>query len=192
MHPRVLLLHSRITIDTSLALQILYRKYIVLVLMMIGLSFCITPQVYAHKFYLSLTEIRCNVEKGTVEISMRIFPDDLDRAIEEIWGVNPQIVTQFEHRKADEWISDYLYRNFRIWINGESIHYEYLGKTPESDAVYCFLEAPLTASPVEIIVENRLLTEVFEDQRNIVQVYYGKYNRGALLDRYHPKETFTK
>ncbi len=40
-----------------------------------------------HKFYVSLTEIRYNPVSERMEVSIRIFPDDMDRAMEEHFGI---------------------------------------------------------------------------------------------------------
>jgi hypothetical protein len=66
----------------------------------------------SHKFYVSLTEIHFRPEKGKIEISMRIFPDDLDFAIKGITGINPQLSTELEHPDADMWLKVYLKKNF--------------------------------------------------------------------------------
>jgi hypothetical protein len=165
-------------------------KYYSLLLLILYFSFNAVYSADAHKFYLSLTEIHIREDKKAVEISMRIFPDDLDRAIEMTRGVNPRILTKFEHDSADAWIMEYLARNFFVRINGKQIHCSFLGKEAESDAVWCYLEAPLPGTPDNIQVQNTLLTEIFQDQKNIIQVYYKEYNRGALLDRNRSTEKF--
>ena len=70
-----------------------------------------------HKFYVSLTEMRVNEENKTIEISIRIFPDDLDKAISEIYGINPQIITEIEHKNADAWINEYIQQRFSFQVN---------------------------------------------------------------------------
>jgi len=138
-----------------------------------------------HKFYVSLTEIQIRPEKGKLEISMRIFPDDLDLAIMASSGVNPQLSTELEHKDADKWLDEYIHKFFSISINSEEMEFTYIGKEPESDAIWCYLEADYTGIPKDIQVKNSILTDQFRDQKNIVQVYFNKYNKGMLLDAYN-------
>jgi len=150
---------------------------LLIVLLLLSSSFI------SHKFYVSITEIRLNDENNTIEISMRIFPDDLDRAISQIQGVNPQIATELEHEDADKWIEDYVLQRFSLQLNGIKIKCSFLGKEQESDAVWCYFEGKFTGSPKELTVTQKILTDSFEDQVNIVQFYHNDFNKGIMLDK---------
>jgi hypothetical protein len=136
-----------------------------------------------HKFYVSLTEIRYNDQTLRFEVSMRIFPDDLDRALLEMYGIQSQLATRLEHELADSLLMVYLLEDFSISADGKEIGLSYLGKEPESDAVWCYLESSPVPEPDSLTVRNVLLTEFFPDQVNIIQVYHGKWNKGLLLNR---------
>lgn len=153
------------------------------------LSTALSGTLPAHKFYVSLTEIHCRAERGTIEVSMRLFPDDLDRAIRAITGITPHIATEMEHDSADAWIAAYLESSFHLTFKGIETRFDYLGKQPEADAIWCFLEAELPDQFGQVTIENRVLTEMFEDQKNIVQFYSNDFNKGVLLSRYHPIKT---
>jgi len=137
-----------------------------------------------HKFYVSLTEIRVNEAANTIEISMRMFPDDLDKAIMSETGINPQLVTKLEHEDADNWLDNYLTDNLMLSINGKEIEIKYLGKEAESDAIWCYLEADYSEKINSISIYNSLLISSFEDQKNIVQIYSGESSKGMLFDAY--------
>jgi len=136
-----------------------------------------------HKFYVSLTEIRYNPETGRIEVSMRIFPDDLDLALMERTGIRTLLGTELESPEADSLLMIYLLECFDLQADGAEITLNYLGKEPESDAIWCYLESSEIPLPETISVRNAILTDFFPDQVNIIQVYYGKWNRGLLLNR---------
>ena len=138
-----------------------------------------------HKFYVSLTEIRYNSETERMEISMRIFPDDLDQALLVRTGIHSRLATELEPAEADSLLKVYLLESFSVQVNGEDIELHYLGKEPESDAIWCYLESEAVSSPETISVSSSLLTEFFKDQVNIIQVYIGTWNRGLMLNREH-------
>ena len=77
----------------------------------------------------------------------------------------------------------YLLEDFSIEVNGALLELSYLGKEPESDAIWCYLESSRVEAPETIKIQNVLLTEYFLDQVNIIQVYHGLWNKGLLLDR---------
>ena len=140
-----------------------------------------------HEFYVSLSEIRFNQESDCFEVSLRFFPDDMDRALKEHFGINASLVTELEHESADSLLEIYLHNLFRIELNGVSVPLSYLGKEAESDVMWCYLESFPQENPVEITVYNSILCEIFEDQVNIIQVYVDKWNKGLLLNRGEPQ-----
>lgn len=136
-----------------------------------------------HKFYVSLTEVRYNTLSERYEVSMRIFPDDLDRALLERSGIRTQLATELEHEDADSLLESYLLENFTLRADGREILLNYLGKEPESDAVWCYLESDPFPVPENLYIRHDLLTEIFPEQVNIVQVYVDDWNRGLMLNR---------
>jgi len=136
-----------------------------------------------HEFYISLSEVRYNLESECYELSLRIFPDDMDRVLEVHNGIRTQLVTELEHALADSLLADYLLNVFLLVSNGDRVKLTYLGKEAEADVMWCYMESEALDEPSRIGVDNALLCEVFEDQVNVVQVYVGKWNRGLLLKR---------
>jgi len=139
-----------------------------------------------HKFYVSLTELRYNAQSERFELSMRIFPDDLDRALLERSGIQTQLATELEHEDADSLMRAYLLESFSLQADGVEIVFSYLGKEPESDAIWCYLESGPLPAPQKLSIRHELLTEIFPDQVNIVQVYVANWNKGLLLSRNQP------
>ena len=163
------------------SLMLLKRKTISLGLVLFTLLIC--GGWLMHKFYVSLTEVRYNTETERFEVSMRIFPDDLDRALLERSGIHSQLASELEHKSADSLLMVYLLEDFTLLVNGEEIALNYIGKEPESDAIWCYMESSKVVAPETITVGNAILTEYFPNQINIIQVYHGKWNKGLLLNR---------
>jgi len=136
-----------------------------------------------HKFYVSLTEIRYNPESERLEVSMRIFPDDLDQALERNFGISTHLATELESNEADSLLQVYLDFHFALEVDGAPVILKYLGKEPEADAIWCYMESVSIKNFGSIQIRSSLLTEEFEDQVNIIQVYAGKWNKGVLLTR---------
>ncbi len=147
---------------------------------------------WLHKFYVSLTEIRYNEHSMRMEVSMRIFPDDLDRALQDRYGVETHLASSLEPPHADSLVGAYLRRHFSLFLNGREVGFSYLGKEPESDAIWCYLESePLGANPSVLLIRNNILMEQFDDQVNIIQVYAGNWNRGMLFTKESPQGSLT-
>ena len=114
---------------------------------------------------------------------MRIFPDDLDRGLLRVYGTQTHLATELEHASADSLIESYLRAHFNIMVDDLQLKINFLGKEPEADAIWCYIESEPVNKPHTLQIRNSLLTDEFEDQVNIIQVYSGLWNRGLLLNR---------
>lgn len=141
-----------------------------------------------HEFYVSLTELRYNANSSRLEVSMRIFPDDLDRALFEMYGLETHLATRMEPEVADSLVSNYLRLHFRVEVDGEPVTFSYLGKEPESNALWCYMESVPLSSPHSMKIRNTILMDEFEEQVNIIQAYSGDWNKGLLLTRNSPED----
>jgi len=122
---------------------------------------------------------------------MRIFPDDLDRAMERSFGISTHLATEMESKEADSLLQVYLDYHFALEVDGAPVILKYLGKEPEADAIWCYMESEAINNFGSILIRSSLLTDEFEDQVNIIQVYAGKWNRGLLLTRGQPSDQLT-
>lgn len=145
------------------------------------LSFCIQASApSAHKFYLSNTSIEFNAETRAIEITSRIFTDDLEHAIEaQCYRYNslyPQTPEVFDLVK--KYIGDKL----NLQVGGRNVILNFLGYNVDNDMTTLFLEGSYF-EPNQVIVNNTILLELFSDQQNIVEVRWNGQSK---------REYFTK
>jgi len=116
----------------------------------------------AHKFYVSVNEIKYNNDSGKLEISSRLFIDDMETAIPnlKIAGDNDSL--------ANTLIGPYLMENMAIKINNKNTTLNYLGYEIEQDVIWCFVESDKTKKPNTVDLSFEMLIREFEDQTNIV------------------------
>lgn len=123
-----------------------------------------------HKFYVSVTNIQYSEKEETLQVTTRIFIDDLEAVLLERYSVQTALSTENEIDSADAYIAKYLHRKMVFTINGQQIPYTFLGKEYETDIAICYIEVP--AGPLEAIqtieIQNEVLTDMFEEQQNVV------------------------
>ena len=124
----------------------------------------------AHKFYVSVTNINYSEKDQAFQITSRVFIDDFESVLLERYGVETHLSTDAETALADEYIEKYLRTKFLMHINGEQIKYSFLGKQYDNDVMICYLEIPdVDLSAIKSIeVQNELLTDLFDEQQNVV------------------------
>jgi len=136
---------------------------------------------FAHKFYVSITEVNHNTENESLEISIKLFTDDLEAALEvgqtkKIW-----IGDEREAPETDSLLADYMSKKFVITINDEVQKATFLGKELEADVTWCYLEIMDVADIKSLTISNRIFMELFDDQKNLVHIYVGDDEKSLLL-----------
>ena len=137
---------------------------------------------FSHKFYVSLVQVEFNQETEALEITMKIFTDDLEYAISGS-QISYGLGTENEPSEADTILYDYIRKNFSIAINGQSYTPNYIGKEVEMDVTWIYTEILGIESIRTVEVSNLMLTELFDDQVNLVNVKYLEQKKGMLLNR---------
>lgn len=126
-----------------------------------------------HDIHVSLCEIRWNEESSAFEVSIKIYIDDLELALSKEGAQGLFIGTAKETDDADDHVTAYLRKHFRIELDGVLLEPEFLGKELSDDllAVWCYVEYnSIAGRSKKCVLSNDILFEVYEDQRNIMDI----------------------
>ena len=123
----------------------------------------------AHDFHLSKTAVHYNEEAKSLEVTMHIFIDDLELAMASQGIEAMYIATEKEHEHADSMIHKYISSVFQLRVDQQVVDFEFLGKEESEDliAIWCYLEKKDITPMQTIAVRNSLLTEIYDDQKNM-------------------------
>lgn len=137
----------------------------------------------AHKFYVSVTNVVYSEKDSAFQITSRIFIDDMEDLLEERYGIDAQLATPDEAKIADSYIEKYIKAKFVIELDGKVTDYKFLGKRYDNDVVICYLEVPkVNISTLKTLsVQNEILTDLFEEQQNVVHVKWKGQKKSFVL-----------
>ncbi|MFT0716418.1 DUF6702 family protein [Flagellimonas lutimaris] len=143
----------------------------------------------AHKFYVSVTNIVYSEEDSAFQITSRVFIDDLDKLLEERYGIEAKLATPKESKIAEEYIEKYFRSKFVVELDGKVVPYNFLGKKYDTDVAICYLEIPnVKLSEVKTMsVQNEVLTDLFDEQQNVVHVKWNGNKKSFVLIRQNNK-----
>lgn len=159
-----------------------FSKYSFILLPFFFLSFT------AHKYYVSVTEIKFAEQKQELQISMRFFIDDIESVMNQRFDKEFLLSTNKELNDADNYLKLYIDQKFQIKINGKTISAKFLGKEYENDVVYFYLIAEKISSVSVIEVTSAMLYEKFEDQENYIQLNINDQRNTFILTKRNDKE----
>lgn len=146
----------------------------------------------AHQFHVSKAQVEYSAESEALQISLHIFLDDLEFALEEKGASNLFLCSEREAENAEEMLQKYLSQQFQIKIDGTTQTYQYIGKEISEDlaAVWCYFEIPKITAPKSIEVTNEILMDLYDDQKNIVHIIgpdnaqgYFMFQKGNSTDK---------
>ena len=126
----------------------------------------------AHKFYVSVTNVQYAGEEESLQIISRIFIDDLEEVLQVRYGLKTRLATPEESAQAVAYIEKYFNAKFTVFVNGAAREYIFLGKKYDRDQIICYLE--VTGLPEATLksvgVQNEILMDLFEEQKNLVHL----------------------
>ncbi len=137
----------------------------------------------AHPFYVSICQVNFNQQNQSLEISVKIFADDLLVALSEEGHDKIYIGEERENIRTDEYIFNYLTDKIRFSVNEKEVQAHFVGKETEKDVVWTYLEINDIAVLNDIEVNCNLLTDVYSDQSNIIQVNKNGKIKNLLLSK---------
>lgn len=138
-----------------------------------------------HEFHTSLAEVHYNPSGQALEVSLRVFTDDLESALSRDNG--GKIIRVTEAAAADPFIKSYLAKNFSLIDDGNRRHpVMLLGKEITSDVTWLYFEIRDVESLAGKRLQNAVLTELFDDQINMVNLITPAGKRSFL---FKPGET---
>ncbi|MCP4976519.1 MAG: hypothetical protein GY931_10195 [Maribacter sp.] len=143
----------------------------------------------AHKFYVSVTNISYSEKDQALQITSRIFIDDFEQVLLERYGVETQLSTDSESDLANKYIEKYLRTKFLLFVDGKQRPYNFLGKKYDNDIMICYLEIPkVDIDQIKSLeVQNELLTDLFDEQQNVVHFKIKGKKKSFVLIRENNK-----
>lgn len=136
-----------------------------------------------HKYYVSVTQIDYLPNKQSVQITSRIFIDDLEKLLRERYNESLTLVSNKESDSTDVYIEKYLKEKIKIKINGKEVNMIFIGKEYDTDIVKCYLEIEGIKKIESIEISNQVLIDLFSEQQNIVKTKIYSKQKSFLFDR---------
>lgn len=134
-----------------------------------------------HKFYVTTTVVDYKSDTKVLQVTTQLFLDDLELAL-KTKDPKLRLAPDSDSLTVSNLLKDYFKAHFRFEMQGKILPYTFLGKKYETDIAVCYIEVPLEETKT-IIIENRLLLELFDSQRNIIHFKHGTRRKSYMLQK---------
>jgi hypothetical protein len=135
-----------------------------------------------HPFYMSVTEIRYNAPRKTLEISCRIFSDDLENALKKQYKTSFDIIRPANRTAVDSMIAQYIRGHLHIKTDGKPVSLQYLGYRIEEDATWCFLEITGVPGLQRLDLQNDILYKEHSTQSHMIHAIVNDKRQSTKID----------
>ncbi len=134
-----------------------------------------------HKFYVSIYQINYNQKNKRIEITSRIFVDDLNTVLFKKYNQKTHLGEVLESQEDLELMKKYLLDNISIKINGQKKALNFLSKEMENNVLIGYYNIKNISSIKTFEIQNTSLLELNPDQQNIIQTTFYKKKETLLL-----------
>ncbi|WEK18561.1 MAG: hypothetical protein P0Y49_17365 [Candidatus Pedobacter colombiensis] len=144
-----------------------------------------------HPFYVSVTEIVHNKNTGTVQVSVRIFFDDFEKALEKRYKTKVNIFKPADKEEVNVWVAAYIKDHLKISVNDKAVDLKFLGYEIEEDAAWCYFETAQVPVIKQLYVKDDILFEQHTSQSNMIHVIVDGKRKSTKLDNPKSEALFT-
>lgn len=134
-----------------------------------------------HPFYVSVTEINHNAKDKTLEISCKLFAEDLEEILNKNYKTEVDFSLAKDKAAFDKLIPDYISRHFALAVDGKPVKLSYVGFEQDKESAYCYFQVDNVASVKKLDIGNSILYDFNDGQINIMHaVVNGKRHSTKL------------
>ncbi|HZY79671.1 MAG TPA: DUF6702 family protein [Cyclobacteriaceae bacterium] len=145
-----------------------------------------------HPIHLSITEIDYNEKSKALQLTSRIFIDDLELSIRnKIRDEELDLLEPGKGRTTDELVKAYLAEVVKVKVDKKFTKMNYLGHEIEGPAMICYIEIENVKKFSTIEVTNKVILETHDDQSNLVNVNYKDKVKSLRLTNDEPTGSVT-
>jgi hypothetical protein len=143
-----------------------------------------------HAYHASILELKLNPQKQQVELALKVFTDDFERALSQGLPKSVNLRDASTLPLAELYVHQHLKLSMPAGARQprRPLDVQFLGLQPEKDAYWLYAKVPLPRPTQELLLNQSMLLELFSDQMNIVNAEGNGKKISALLRSGHEEE----
>jgi len=147
---------------------------------------------YLHPIHVSVTEIEHDEKDKRLEIMMRVFVDDLELTLRKKMNQPDLDVLEPKNSQAvDQMMTEYLQGHFKISLDNKPQKTALLGHEKDGEAFVFYIEVSNVKKFKTSQVQNDIITDMHDDQSNLVHVTVKGTVKSLRLTRDNPVDKLT-
>ncbi len=137
-----------------------------------------------HEFHISVAEMGYNASESMLQITFKVFTDDMEKALSAMEKKEIKIQSQGHSKKLDTLIYKYFDMRFKVDINNSPKKISFIGQETDLEATWCYFMIENVNEHIDHInISSFIMTEIFEDQQNIIHLKINQFKKSVLLNK---------
>ena len=147
------------------------------------LCFAISTISAKHPTHMSVVNIELDSTNLQLNYSIRLFQDDINYLIASLYHEELfHSADTFDLEHNAQKLEDYFIQQLKLYIEGQCL-FPTLVKLEFSEYEYwLFFKIKLNSISSKIEIENKILTDIYSDQINLLIFTYNKKEKGLTFD----------
>jgi len=139
----------------------------------------------AHPFFMSVIDINHNPKEASLEISVRVFSDDLEKTLQQYSKQNINILSPNDKAVIEKNLQAYMTDHLKLTVNGKPVRFSLVGYEQQMESTWCYFEIDKQPVVNQVGIDCSLLYDYETKQVNIVHVKSKGVQKTYKLD--YPK-----
>jgi hypothetical protein len=137
--------------------------------------------VKAHPFYVSIATLHYNQESRALEITLKVFTDDLEASIKNLTKKTLNLGFDNQLKDSKSILETYCTETINISNSNKTQIMNFLGFENEDDVTYLYFEVGDISAPLD--VSCTFLTETFDEQVTIFNLECGEEKKTVYTNK---------
>ena len=137
---------------------------------------------FTHEYYVSITEVVYVSEKQQLQLTTRVFTDDMEAYFNSQTNENIQLSPDHNPILIDALVERFFQSNFKVFFDNNKLEISYLGRQYQEDQMLIFAEVTELSPPKSYKIQNTILIPFRTKQQNIVRVKNNITQKSFLMN----------
>jgi hypothetical protein len=142
---------------------------------------------FFHPFFVSVIDMKHNVKDKNIEVSVRVFTDDLEAVLKKNYNITTDLSKQSNDPTVNSSIAKYLQSKMQVNIDGKPKLLKYIGYEIQKESAWIYVEMDDVATIKKMRINCNLLYDYQEKQMNIFNIKANGSEKNYKLD--YPKNS---
>ena len=140
-----------------------------------------------HKFYVTTTSLRFVESNNSFQITSRLFIEDIESILVQSSIPDLKLAPDNDESVVDSLLTNYFEDNLIFTSVENEFKINFLGKEYKDDMMVCYLELKFDKLDENINIQNTLLFDFSEEQKNIIHYRNGNQRKSFLFTHTQPR-----